>query len=111
MSNIEEFRRHKEVQHEIEGFHARPTMVLAGHVVERLDGSVYTTGHVAVDLDDGVEEVVGQTTGPLEFDSAHEIVNGVEHLGLSESVDDGGVEGLIGFVVLALGVEFQDCNG
>lgn len=110
MNNIEEFRGHEEIQHEIEGFHGGPTMEF-GHFVECFDGSVYATSHVAVDSDNVVEEFLRQSAVSVEFDSTHEFVDCVEHFGLGELVDDGDVEGLIGFVVFAFGIKIQDSNG
>lgn len=65
---------------------------------------------MAVNLDHVAEESIGKAAFPLGLDSLHQRFDPVEVFGDRELVDDGGVEGFIGIVVLAgreLGEEWQ----
>lgn len=66
---------------------------------------------MAINLDEGVEEVFGEAFFALKFEALHEGFDGVEEIGTCKARDEGDAEGFGGVVVLAGGVEVEEGEG
>lgn len=102
MDHLKLLRGNQQIQHAVERGDAWPALVI-GHVEEGFYRPIDSAGGVAVDLDHVAEEGVGEAAFPVGLYFLHQGFDAVEVVSEGELVDDGGVEGFIGVVVLAGG--------